>query len=44
MVDPRIKEVAKILVEYSTKIKKGDKVILDAGIDASPLVREIYRL
>ena len=44
MVDQRIKEVAKILVEYSTKIKKGDKVILDAGIDASPLVREIYRL
>jgi len=44
MTDPRIKEVAKILVEYSNEVKKNDKVIIDAGVDAAPLVREVYKL
>lgn len=44
MPDPRIKEVAKILVEYSTQVKKGDKVIIDTAVDAEPLVEEVYRL
>ena len=44
MTDPRIKEVAKILVEYSTKVKKDDKVIIDGGIEAQELIKEIYKL
>ncbi|MBI2507994.1 aminopeptidase [Candidatus Woesearchaeota archaeon] len=44
MPDPRIKEVAKILVEYSNEVKMGDKVIIDAPYEAAPLVKEIYRL
>jgi aminopeptidase len=44
MSDPRIKEVAKILVEYSNEIKKDDKVLIDAGLDAQELVKEIYKL
>lgn len=37
-------EVAKILVEYSTKVKKGDRVIIDTTTDAEPLIEEIYKL
>ncbi len=44
MTDTRIKNFAKILVEHSTKIKKGDKVIISADVDAAPLVKEVYEL
>lgn len=44
MADPRIKETARILVEYSNEIKKGDKVIIEASTEAAPLVKEIYKL
>src|SRR5438128_11007787 len=29
MTDPRYKKLAKLLVEYSTELKKGDRVLLD---------------
>ena len=29
MTDPRFKKLAKLLVEYSTELKKGDRVLLD---------------
>ena len=44
MVDPRIKEVARILVDYSTKVKKGENVIISGSTEAAPLIRELYRL
>ena len=44
MTDQRLEKTAKILVEYSTEVKKGDKVIIDAGVQALPLVKEIYKL
>lgn len=44
MADPRIIETAKILVEYCNNVKKGDKVIIDSSVTASPLVREVYKL
>ena len=44
MPDQRIKEVAKILVEYSNEVKRGDKVVIEASSEATPLVKEIYRL
>ena len=33
---------AKVLVEYSTKIKKNDKVIIRADAQAQPLVKAVY--
>src|SRR3954467_928363 len=29
MTDPRISKLAKLLVEYSTELKRGDRVLLD---------------
>ena len=43
-MDPRIKETAKILVEYSNKIKKGDFVIIKGGVEAQNLIKEVYKL
>jgi len=44
MIDPRIKEVARILVDYSNEVKKGDKVLIEASQEALSLVKEIYKL
>lgn len=44
MQDSRIKETARILVEYSNEIKKGDRVVIEASQEAAPLVKEIYKL
>lgn len=45
MQDPRIVQMAKILVDYSTQIEKGDRVLINAaGFEASPLVKELYAL
>lgn len=42
MADPRVEKFAKILVEYCTKIKPGDRVLIEATTVAEPLVRAIY--
>jgi len=45
MRDPRVSEMAKVLVDYSTRIKKGDRVLIAAaGFEAAPLVKEVYAL
>jgi aminopeptidase len=44
MVDERISKLAKILVEHSTKVKKGDLVVINGDTVAEPLVKEVYRL
>ncbi|MBR9682894.1 MAG: aminopeptidase [Candidatus Aenigmarchaeota archaeon] len=44
MVDPRVKKLAEILVNYSVYVKKGDNVILSSSPEASPLIKEVYRL
>jgi aminopeptidase len=46
MTDPRIINLARILVNYSTKVKRGDKVIIwgfPLEPVAAPLIRELYR-
>src|SRR3989344_729162 len=43
-MDQRIQEVAKILVDYSIGVKKGEYIIVEGGIEAIPLIKEIYRL
>lgn len=45
MRDPRVAEMARVLVGYSTRIKKGDRVLISAaGFEAAPLVKELYSL
>ncbi len=44
MTDPRILQTAKILVDYSTKIKKGEKVRINTDPSSAPLAKEIYKL
>jgi aminopeptidase len=42
MADPRLANLARILVEYSTKVKKGDRVAIFTQPVAMPLVEQIY--
>ena len=44
MVDERIKKIADILVNYSTKVKKGNHVQIIAETESELLIKEIYRL
>lgn len=45
MKDPRIRQMAEVLVHYSTGVKAGDVVLISAsGIESVPLVKEIYAL
>ncbi len=45
MVDPRNKKLAKILVDYSVKVEKGDKVVITCSSKSGlPLAREVYKL
>ena len=45
MKDPRVRQLAEVLVSYSTRVKKGDVVLISAaGFEAAPLVHEIYSL
>lgn len=42
MTDARIDRFARILVDYSAKIKPGDRVLIEATTAAEPLVRALY--
>lgn len=45
MYDPRIRQLAEVLVTYSTRVRKGDVVLINAsGTDCLPLVKELYAL
>ena len=43
MPDPRVSKLAKLVVEYCVSIKPGDEVLLKAGVEAIPLIREIVK-
>ena len=43
MSDLRVEKFAHVLVDYSTNIQAGDKVLIEATTAAEPLVREVYR-
>ena len=43
MVDQRVVEHARILVEYSTRVKAGDMVYIIADLDAHPLAVEVVK-
>jgi len=43
MTDPRIEKLAKLTVNYSIDVKKGDNVIIRAPVASEPLALEMYR-
>ena len=44
MADERIKKLAKVIVDYSVFVKKGENVIISGGITEQELLKEIYKL
>lgn len=42
-MDPRIKEHARIVTEWSTEVKKGDRVLIRASPDSHDFVVALYR-
>ncbi len=42
MSDLRVQSYAKILVEHSTRVAPGDRILIEATTAAEPLVRELY--
>jgi aminopeptidase len=43
MADSRIENFARILVDYSTQIRPGDRVFMEVSIETLPFVQELYR-
>jgi aminopeptidase len=43
MTDQRIEKMARVLVDYSTAVKPGDKVLIEGTTLSEALVRAIYR-
>lgn len=43
MTDPRVENLAKILVNYSVKVKPNDWVLVRAHVLAMPLVEDVVR-
>lgn len=43
MHDPRFEKLAKLLIEYSLQVKKGDLMIISGADVAAPLARAAYR-
>ncbi|MCX7754566.1 MAG: aminopeptidase [Anaerolineales bacterium] len=42
MTDPRIERFARILVDYSTRLVSGDRVLIEGTTAAEPLIRALY--
>ena len=42
MADVRVQKYAKILVEHSTRVVPGDRILVEATTAAEPLIRELY--
>ena len=44
MSDPRVIKLADILINYSLKVKKGERVLINSSSElAKPLVLEVYK-
>ncbi|MBU3904772.1 MAG: aminopeptidase [Nanoarchaeota archaeon] len=44
MVDTKITKLAKVIVDYSVFVKKGERVIISSSTPAQELVKEVYKL
>jgi aminopeptidase len=43
VADPRVERLAGVLVDYSTDVREGDFVLIEADLAAAPLVQALYR-
>lgn len=43
MADIRLQKLAKVLVQYSLRLKPGDKFLISSPVIAAPLIRQVYR-
>jgi aminopeptidase len=43
MADPRILQMARVLINYSAAIQPGDRILLEAEPVAEPLIRALYK-
>src|SRR5690348_369952 len=43
LFDSRLSRLAQILIRYSLNVQPGNLVAINAGVEAIPLVREVYR-
>ena len=43
MPDPRVQELARLLVHYCIDVQPGDRVIVNSALSAQPLAAETYR-
>lgn len=43
MADPRIEKLADILVNYSVAVQKGERIMINGGILARPLIEEVVK-
>lgn len=43
MFDSRVLKLANILVNHSLEVKEGERVLINGPVEASPLIKEIYR-
>jgi aminopeptidase len=42
MTDPRVEKLAEVLVDYSTEVRQGDKVVITGDTLAEPLLKAVY--
>ena len=42
MADVRVQKYAKILVDHSTRVAPGDRILIEATTAAEPLIRELF--
>ncbi len=42
MRDPRVERLAQLLVDYSVAVQPGDRVLIESGTAAEPLVRALF--
>jgi len=42
MTDHRVEKLAQVLVDYSTAVQPGDKVVINGGTAAEPLLHAVY--
>ena len=42
MRDPRVQNLARILVGYSTKVGEGDTCVIEGGSAGEPLMSAVY--
>ncbi|MCY0867853.1 MAG: aminopeptidase [Desulfurococcus sp.] len=43
MADPRVSNLARLIVDYCVHLKKGEEVVINATVESIPLVREIVK-